>query len=95
MKYGPLIILLASATLAQAASEVCRFTLPRAVDDRWDLEVILFHRHNAFHHGYARVIGRDIVPHRVDVVPSQPIRWWSANWPVHWSMACVRRAWRP
>ncbi|MFP4057062.1 MAG: PQQ-binding-like beta-propeller repeat protein [Candidatus Brocadiia bacterium] len=62
-----------------AASEVCRFTLPQAVEGRWDMEVVLFHRDGAFHHGFARVPRRDGVPHRVDVRPSRPIQWQTAD----------------
>ena len=64
---------------ALAASDVCRFTLPEAVEGGWDIEVILFHRDGAFHHGYALVPGRDNVPHRVDVTPSRPIQWQKAD----------------
>ncbi len=60
-------------------SRVCRLTIPRAVDAAWDMELILFHRSSGFHHGYALVPGRDQVPHRVDVTPSQPIQWQKAD----------------
>jgi hypothetical protein len=69
----------AGAAPISASSDVCRFTLPRTVEDRWDMEVILFHRNGAFHHGYALVPGRDNVPHRVDVTPSRPIQWQKAD----------------
>jgi outer membrane protein assembly factor BamB len=69
------LVCLAAASSPAVASDVCRFTLPGAVEGRWDMEVILFHRDGAFHHGYALVPGRDNVPHRVDVTPSKPIEW--------------------
>jgi outer membrane protein assembly factor BamB len=60
-------------------SDVVRFTLPDVVDGRWDIELVLFHRDGSFHHGYARVPGRDNVSHRVDVTPSRPIQWVKAD----------------
>ncbi|MGC9455671.1 MAG: PQQ-binding-like beta-propeller repeat protein [Phycisphaerae bacterium] len=73
------VVLVAVASPLVAASDVCRFTIPQAVDGRWDMEVILFHRDGEFHHGYAVVPGRDNVPHRVDVTPSEPIEWQTAD----------------
>ena len=72
-------LLLAGSAAAADTSRVCRFTLPAAVDGRWDMQVILFHRDGALHHGYALVPGRDNVPHRVDVTPSLPIQWQTAD----------------
>ena len=39
------------------ASDVLRFTLPEFVDGRFDLHVMLYHRDDRFHHGYAVVPG--------------------------------------
>ncbi len=61
------------------ASAVCRLTIPKLVAARWDAEVILYHRDGAFHHGYARLPGRDNLPHRVDVTPSPPVRFETAD----------------
>lgn len=61
------------------ASDVCRLTLPDAVDGRWDMEIVLFHRDGEFHHGYALVPGRDNISHRVDVTPSRPVQWQTAD----------------
>ncbi len=72
-----LLCSLPAAPLA-GASDVCRFTIPSAVEGRWDMEVILFHRDGRFHHGYALTPGRDQKPHRVDVTPSRPIQWQTA-----------------
>ncbi len=74
-----LVVLLVVACPAWAGSQVCRFTISNAVDARWDMEVILFCRDEAFHHGYALTPGRDQKPHRVDVTPSLPIQWQTAD----------------
>ncbi len=70
---------IAAGSPASTGSRVCRFTLPEAVGERWDMEVVLFHRNGGFHHGYALVGGRDNVPHRMDVTPSRPIQWQKAD----------------
>ena len=54
------------------ASDVMRLTLPEFVDGRFDLQLMLYHRDDRFHHGYAVVPGRDNLPHRVDVTPARP-----------------------
>ena len=69
----------ASPSIAADASAVCRLTIPKLVDGRYDLEVLLFHRDGAFHNGYARVLGRDQLPQSVDITPSRPIQWQTAD----------------
>lgn len=73
----PLLLLLSGAL--HAASDVCRFTIPKAVAERWGIEIVLFHRDGSFHNGYALVPGRERVPHRVDITPSKPIQWQKAD----------------
>lgn len=56
-------------------SRVVRISVPGFVDGLYELEIVLFHQSGKIHHGYAVIPTRDNLIHRIDVVPSRPVKW--------------------
>ncbi|MFO8014374.1 MAG: PQQ-binding-like beta-propeller repeat protein [Phycisphaerae bacterium] len=59
-------------TAAVETARVLELALSDFLDGRFDLVVRLYHRNEAFYHGYALVPDRDNLPHRVDPTPAAP-----------------------
>lgn len=60
-------------------SEALRVRIPGFLDGRHDLEIVLLHQDGVFHNGYALLPGLDNILHRVDVTPTPPVAWETAN----------------
>lgn len=87
MKLSPLLIAMISLILTGApaladqaeTSRVVRVNIPKFVDDKYEIQIVLFHQSDRFHHGYALLPERDNLIHRIDVVPSKPVAWQDAD----------------
>jgi len=69
-----LLLTACAAATHGATARVCELTLATFVDGKHDLRAFLFHRRGRFYHGFARVVGRDELPHRLDPAPAAPFR---------------------
>ena len=64
---------LTSALSAAETSQVVRLNIESLLDQQHDVELVLHHRSDGFHHGYAIVPQRDNITHRIDLTPSRAI----------------------
>jgi outer membrane protein assembly factor BamB len=75
MRWTFLMLLAGLSPAEPAAGEtarVCELTLPKFVEGKHDLKLLLYHREGRFYHGYGLVPQRDNLAHRIDPTPAAP-----------------------